>query len=98
MITGEDSSLSMSIVSQHNEFCVNIWRCFARDEDDDEYDEDEHNIAEQIQQLQRQLKESREELERANNTHSSSNEQLKQTFCRLFDMLVSPRGYVTIRC
>ena len=97
MIGAEDSPFYISIVCQHTEFCVNIWRLFARDEDDDEYDEDEHNIVEQIQQLQRQLKESREELERANNAHSTSNEQCKQAFGKLSDMLVSQRGCVAIR-
>ncbi|CAF4721367.1 unnamed protein product [Rotaria sp. Silwood1] len=73
---------------KHNEFCINIWKCFSND-DDDEYDDDQHNIIEQIQQLQQQLNQSRSEIERQRDTNSSSNEQLKASLEKCIDILTS---------
>ncbi|CAF3393218.1 unnamed protein product [Rotaria sp. Silwood1] len=73
---------------KHNEFCINIWKCFSND-DDDEYDEDQHNIIEQIQQLQQQLNQSRNEIERQRDTNSSSNEQLRVSLGKCIDILTS---------
>ncbi|CAF4883777.1 unnamed protein product, partial [Rotaria sp. Silwood2] len=73
----------------HNQLCVNIWRCFSNDDDDDEYDEDQHNIIEQIQQLQQQLNQSRNEFEHHRETYLSSNEQLKISFGKFVDILAN---------
>ncbi|CAF2530410.1 unnamed protein product [Rotaria sp. Silwood2] len=74
---------------KHNQLCVNIWRCFSNDDDDDEYDEDQHNIIEQIQQLQQQLNQSRNEFEHHRETYLSSNEQLKISFGKFVDILAN---------
>ncbi|CAF1098112.1 unnamed protein product [Rotaria sordida] len=74
---------------KHNEFCTNIWKCFPHDDNDEEYDEDQHNIVEQIQQLQQQLDQSRNEIERYRDTHSSSNEQLRISLGKFIDILTS---------
>ncbi|CAM4785573.1 unnamed protein product [Rotaria magnacalcarata] len=71
---------------KHNQLCANIWRCFAADDDNDEYDEDQHNIIEQIEQLQQKLNESRNELEHHREIYSSSNEQQKTSFGKLIDI------------
>ncbi|CAF4193645.1 unnamed protein product, partial [Rotaria socialis] len=73
----------------HNQLCANIWRCFAADDDNDEYDEDQHNIIEQIEQLRQQLNESRNELEHHRETYSSSNEQQKTSFEKLIDIFTN---------
>jgi hypothetical protein len=73
---------------KYDDLCTNIWKCFATD-DDDEYDEDQHNIVAQIQQLRQQLDQSRNELERQGDTNSSSDEQLRISFGRFIDLLVS---------
>jgi hypothetical protein len=73
---------------KHTQLCANIWRCFS-DDDNDEYNEDENDIVEQIQQLRRQLDQSREESERQRDAHSSSNEQLRISLGKFIDILVS---------
>jgi len=73
---------------KYNELCTNIWKFFSND-DDDEYDEDQHNILEQIQQLRQQFDQSRNEIERQRDIHSSSNEQMRISLGKLIDLLVS---------
>ena len=46
-------------------------------DDDDEYDEDQHDIIEQIQQLQQQLDQSRNEFEHQRDDTFIFNEQLE---------------------
>ncbi|CAF0874099.1 unnamed protein product, partial [Adineta steineri] len=69
----------------HNQSCTDIWRCFS----DDEYNEDQHDIIEQIQQLRQQLEQSRNELDNQRNTQSSSNEQFKVLFGKLIDIFTN---------
>ncbi|CAF4026951.1 unnamed protein product, partial [Rotaria sp. Silwood2] len=73
---------------KHNEFCINIWKCFSND-NDDEYDEDQHNIIEQIQQIQQQLDQARSEIERQRDINSSSNEQFRVSLGKFIDILTS---------
>ncbi|CAF1083139.1 unnamed protein product [Rotaria magnacalcarata] len=73
---------------KYNQFCINIWKCFSND-DDDEYDEDNHNIMERIQQLQRQLDQSQSEVERLRDINLSSNEQLRGSLGKFIDILTS---------
>ncbi|CAF0844729.1 unnamed protein product [Adineta steineri] len=70
---------------KHNQSCTDIWRCFS----DDEYNEDQHDIIEQIQQLRQQLEQSRNELDNQRNTQSSSNEQFKVSFGKLIDIFTN---------
>ncbi|CAF5229842.1 unnamed protein product, partial [Rotaria magnacalcarata] len=72
----------------YNQFCINIWKCFSND-DDDEYDGDNHNIMERIQQLQRQLDQSQSEVERLRDINLSSNEQLRGSLGKFIDILTS---------
>ncbi len=65
---------------------MNIWRCFS---DNDEYNEDENDIIEQIQQLQQQYDQSKNEFEHQRHAYSSSNEQLTTSFRQLIDIFVS---------
>ncbi|CAF4325481.1 unnamed protein product, partial [Adineta steineri] len=67
---------------KHNQSCTDIWRCFS----DDDYNEDQHDIIEQIQQLRQQLEQSRNEIDNQRNTQSSSNEQFKVSFGKLIDI------------
>jgi septal ring factor EnvC (AmiA/AmiB activator) len=66
--------------------CVNIWRCFS---DDDEYNEDQHDIIEQIQQLQQELEQTKTVIENQREQKSSADEQLKNSFNKLYEILVS---------
>ncbi|CAF4812814.1 unnamed protein product, partial [Rotaria sp. Silwood1] len=74
---------------KHTQLCTNIWRCFSNDNDDDEYDEEQHDIVEQIQQLQQQLNQSRNEFEHQRETYLSSNEQLRISFGKFVDILTN---------
>ncbi|CAF4286428.1 unnamed protein product, partial [Adineta steineri] len=73
---------------KHNEFCTNIWKCFSTDDDDD-YDEDQHNLVEQIQQLKKQLNQSRIETQEQRDTHAHLNEELRNSLAKFIDMLKS---------
>ncbi|CAF1184945.1 unnamed protein product [Adineta steineri] len=73
---------------KHNEFCTNIWKCFSTDDDDD-YDEDQHNLVEQIQQLKQQLDQSRIETQQQRDTHAHLNEELRNSLAKFIDMLKS---------
>jgi hypothetical protein len=72
---------------KYNDLCINIWKCFSND-DDDEYDEDQHNILERIQQIRQQFDQTRSENERQRDIHSSLHEQLRISLGRLIDILV----------
>ena len=76
------------LLFQYNDFCAKIWKCFATDDDDD-YDEDQHNIVEQIQQLRQKYEQSRSEAERLREGSSSANEQSRVSLGKLIDILVS---------
>lgn len=65
---------------------MNIWRCFS---DDDEYNEDQHDIIEQIQQLQQELDQTKTQYEQQSQTYSSSNEQLRILLEKYTDIFVS---------
>ncbi len=73
---------------KHNQLCINIWRCFS-DDDNDEYDEDQHDIIQQIQELKQQLEQSRNDFEQQTQTHSTSYEQIRNSFEKFIDILVS---------
>ncbi len=75
------SNLFDLFIFKHNQSCADIWRCFS----DDEYDEDQHDIIEQIQQLQQQLDQSRNEVENLRET----NEQFRVSFGKFIDIFVS---------
>lgn len=81
------------LLFKHNELCSNIWRCFSNNDDDDEYDEEQHDIVEQIQQLQQQLNQCQNDLDQQRESHSSSNENLRTLFGKLSDILVSFSNY-----
>ncbi len=78
----------LNLVFKYNELCTNIWKCFSND-DDDEYDEDEHNIIEQIQQLRQKYDQCRSEIERQHDSQSSLNGQLRISLGKFIDILVS---------
>jgi hypothetical protein len=79
------SNLFDLFIFKHNQSCADIWRCFS----DDEYDEDQHDIIEQIQQLRQQLDQSRNEVENQRDAHSSANEQFRVLFGKFIDIFVS---------
>jgi hypothetical protein len=79
------------LLFQYDELCTNIWKCFATD-DDDEYDEDQHNLVDQIQQLRQKYDQIRRENERQHEINSSLNEQLKNSLTKFIDILVSVKN------
>lgn len=72
---------------KYDDLCTNIWKYFSTD-DDDEFDEDEHNLVEKVQQLKENFQKSKDELECQRQTHSSTNEQLQNSFGKLLNLFV----------
>ncbi len=81
--------MSVFFFLQYDQLCTNIWKCFSTDDDDDEYDEDQHNLIEQIQQLRQKFEQARSENERQRETNSSLNEQLKSSLKKFLDILTN---------
>ena len=81
--------MSLSI-EQLNQSSADIWQCFS----DEEYNEDQHDIIEQIQQLKQQLTQSNAEIENLQTTQSSRNEQFKESLTKLIQRFVSYSDFV----
>ncbi|UJR10735.1 hypothetical protein I4U23_014924 [Adineta vaga] len=71
---------------KYDEFCTRIWKCFAVDEDDD-YDEEQHNIVEQIEQLKQRLTQSQNQLGQQTDHYASSNENLRILLSKFIGLL-----------
>lgn len=69
--------------------CINIWRCFATDEDNDEYDDDQHNIIEKIKELLQKINQRQIEPEEIHVVPTSSHEEIKSSFGTFIDLFVS---------
>ncbi|CAF0944733.1 unnamed protein product [Adineta ricciae] len=73
---------------KYNEFCSKVWKCFAVDDDDD-YDEDQHNIVEQIEQLKQHLTQCQIQLGQQLEQHASSNETLRDLLRKFIELLTN---------
>ncbi|CAF0940971.1 unnamed protein product [Adineta ricciae] len=74
-----------------NQSSADIWQCFS----DEEYNEDQHDIIEQIQQLKQQLTQSNAEIENLQAAQSSRNEQFKESLTKLIQRFTDAVGEET---
>ncbi|UJR35066.1 hypothetical protein I4U23_027842 [Adineta vaga] len=76
-----------------NQSYADIWLCFSNEE----YNEDQHNIIEQIQQLQQQLDQAKNEIDHQRNIHLTTNDQFKTSFEKLIQLFTNAiQGETTV--